>query len=451
MHFLDMLRMSSSNLWKRKIRTILTVLGVVIGTVSIVVMISIGLGLNRATIEQMSAYGSMTTIEVYRNYSWSSSGDGTDQYLSDSVVEQIRAMDHVDSVSPIISVSVMAQSGRYMGWLQLQGIDMDMLRQQGIELGQGELPTENDTELRLIYGNQILTNFYEKNTYRYYWETGVLPDIDLMNDSIFLIFDTDAYWQSQYNDGTTAVTPPKKYVIPAAGVVAGDENTYNSFSYYVYCDIDKLVAQLKKVFKNKAIPGQPTTSSGKPYKEFFYDQIYVNVDDMNNVTTVQEKINELGYQTYSQMEWVEYSQQQYAQVQIVLGTIGAVSLLVAAIGIANTMMMSIYERTKEIGIMKVLGCNIHNIQAMFLIEAAFIGFIGGIFGVGLSYGASALVNKLAVSGEGGFMGFSTEISYIPPWLTLVGVGFAVIVGTLAGFFPSLRAMRLSPLAAIRNE
>ena len=100
----------------------------------------------------------------------------------------------------------------------------------------------------------------------------------------------------------------------------------------------------------------------------------MNVDDMKNVIEVQKAINNMGYEANSQMEWLEPSQKQSNMVQAVLGGIGAVSLFVAAIGIANTMMMSIYERTKEIGVIKVLGCAMGNIRSMFLIEAGFIGF-----------------------------------------------------------------------------
>ena len=139
-------------------------------------------------------------------------------------------------------------------------------------------------------------------------------------------------------------------------------------------------------------------------------------------------------------------QTQYGYVQLVLGGIGAVSLLVAAIGITNTMMMSIYERTKEIGIMKVLGCDLRNIQMMFLMEAGFIGFIGGIVGLVFSFAISILINQIVAS-----MGNMMTLSYIPPWLALLSLVFAILVGMIAGFFPSLRAMRLSPLAAIRNE
>ena len=112
------------------------------------------------------------------------------------------------------------------------------------------------------------------------------------------------------------------------------------------------------------------------------------------------------------------------------------------------MMMSIYERTKEIGIIKVLGCALQNIREMFLMEAGFIGFLGGVIGVVLSYIISFIINFVA-SRQGG--DYYSSISYIPPWLALASLGFAIVVGMLAGFFPSLRAMKLSPLAAIRNE
>lgn len=147
---------------------------------------------------------------------------------------------------------------------------------------------------------------------------------------------------------------------------------------------------------------------------------------------------------------MESSKQQSQMIQAVLGGIGAVSLFVAAIGIANTMMMSIYERTKEIGVIKVLGCDMRAIRDMFLIESGFIGFMGGVIGVGLSYTISYVMNKfLALSQM--MMGVEGDISRIPPWLGFSAIGFAILVGMAAGFFPSLRAMKLSPLAAIRNE
>ena len=180
-----------------------------------------------------------------------------------------------------------------------------------------------------------------------------------------------------------------------------------------------------------------------------YNTIIVYVDNMDNVTAVQDIIKDMGYNTYSQAEWIESDMQILNIVQLVLGGIGAVALFVAAIGITNTMSMSIYERTKEIGIMKVIGCKISDIQFMFLAEAGFIGFIGGIIGVSISAVLSVVINWLIRT-------YATEmgmqyISVIPPWLILVSIIFAVLIGMIAGFFPSLRAMKLSPLSAIRNE
>ncbi len=174
------------------------------------------------------------------------------------------------------------------------------------------------------------------------------------------------------------------------------------------------------------------------------------MDDMANVTDVQQTLIDMGYQADSQMQWIEQSQQTYDMIQLVLGGIGAISLFVAAIGIANTMMMSIYERTKEIGVIKVLGCDMGNIRNMFLIESGFIGFMGGVIGLIISFTVSYIMNNYLGIGQI-MMGVEGDISRIPLWLAASAIGFAILVGMVAGFFPSLRAMKLSPLAAIRNE
>ena len=203
---------------------------------------------------------------------------------------------------------------------------------------------------------------------------------------------------------------------------------------------------LKKEFSGRAIPGQPVTKSGKPYKEFSYTQAQVKVDDIHAVDETAAMIRQMGFQADTNVEYLESAKGQLKIIQAVLGGIGAVSLLVAAIGIANTMMMSIYERTKEIGVIKVLGCSLRNIKEMFLMEAAFIGLLGGAIGSILSY----IISTVIISSSKA-MGIEGEISYIPLWLIMAAVVFAVFVGMAAGYFPALRAMRLSPLAAIRND
>lgn len=445
MKFLDLLRMSSSNLWKRKVRTILTVLGVVIGVAAIVVMISLGLGLSRSLTAQYESYGSLTQVTVQEP--WNSSSDEEQKRLDDKLVAEIEAMDHVESVYPVMSLNALAKSGGYEGNLQIQALPKKAFEDMNIDVGEGRLPGQ-DEELTFFYGCQVLQNFSSKNG-QDYWSTGVLPDIDLMRDPIFTIFDMDAYYQSQgtQQEGTTPVAPPKKYLIPVCGVEASNEEGYSQYGWYTYCDIDMLIPELKRIFKNKVIPGQPSTKTGKPYKEIFYNELRVNVDDMDHVLEIQNYLTDMGYEAYSNAEWLESEQKTMGYIQAVLGGIGAVSLLIAAIGITNTMMMSIYERTKEIGVMKVLGCDLRNIRSLFLMEAGFIGLIGGGIGLVLSYLISAVINRVVASASEYMQG----ISYIPFWLAGLSLVFAVLVGMISGFFPARRAMRLSPLAAIRNE
>ena len=475
MRIFDLLRMSSGSLWKRKVRTILTVLGVVIGTASIVVMVSLGLGLNRATMEEIEQNGGLTTIQVREGRGGDggsmmvgggmavfstayTSSDSKEKVmrLDDAAVEMISCVEHVENVMPELQINIVAKYGSYVNdYMTIRGLTPEGIEALNIEVGEGHLPLDSK-ELEFFYGNKAAADFHNPKTYEYpYYEKGELP-VDFMKDSVFFIFDQSAYFETQNQsggmggqgeNGGTKTKPPKKYRIKTAGVekMTGDD-VWKDTNYSVYCNLDALITSLKRMFRNKPIPGQPTTAGGKPYKEIFYSVLNVNVDDIDNVVEVQEQIKAMGYEVYSNIEWIESTQKQYANIQAMLGGIGAVSLLVAAIGITNTMMMSIYERTKEIGVMKVLGCDMRNIQGMFLVEAAYIGFIGGVIGLLLSYGISGVINRVVAAG-----GNMSELSYIPPWLAGAAIIFAVVIGMVAGFFPSRRAMKLSPLAAIRNE
>lgn len=464
MKFLDLLRMSTSSLWKRKVRTILTVLGVVIGTASIVVMMSLGIGLNESNMAMIENAGGLTTITVNQSYGGgevygfkgtSEGGSDTEvKYLDDELVSIIENMEHVEFVAPSLRTSVVAKYGSYENNMSVVGLPSEILEKKKFNLEYGGLPKVDDGVLDFLYGDQVLSGFNNPKSYDY---SGGGINIDVTKEPVFMIFDTDAYYQSQWNDGSSQpVKPPKKYPLYGSGLIAGVEDVYNDNSWSVYCDIEELKTVLKKEFKNRVIPGQPTMKSGKPYKELFYSQLEVNVTDLKYMYDIQEDIIEMGYEAWSNAEWIEQQKEQTGLLQAVLGGIGAVSLLVAAIGITNTMMMSIYERTKEIGIIKVLGCDMKNIREQFLLESGYIGLIGGVAGIIFSYIISFVINKL-VATSGNMMGMgmmvstTTKISVIPIWLAASAVVFAVVVGMLAGFFPALRAMKLSPLAAIKNE
>lgn len=470
MNWNDLLRMSINSLRRRKLRTFLTVLGVLIGTASIVVMISLGLGMQQSLYQEVEQSGGLTSITV----TGTDGGDGmmsdstgadeqSEKRIDDRLVETISKLNHVKLAAPIYETSVILLKGSYIANVQLQGMTPEGLKAQNIDLGEGTLPKTG--KLDLVFGNGVITDFYEKGSGNGYYDTGETPNINLMKDSMFLITDTENYdtdnstafgesTDSSGNDGQSDSGQPKnvqKYVVRAGGIVSGGLDDYSANYDSVYCDLETLKQILRKEYAGRVIPGQPQTKAGKPLKEFYYTSLKVKADDMDHVNEVADVIRNMGYNVETNAEYLDSMKSQFAVVQAVLGGIGAVSLLVAAIGIANTMMMSIYERTKEIGVMKVLGCSLRNIREMFLLEAAFIGLLGGIAGNILSFVMSAVIN--VVVGSSGVLSTGTDssISYIPWWLVLLSMAFAVLVGVLAGYFPAKRAMKLSPLAAIRNE
>ena len=159
MKFSDLLRMSGSNLLRRKLRTALTVLGVVIGTASIVVMISLGLGLQKSSLEQIEQYGGLTTINVNTWGNYNSDSSQEELRIDDGVVETISKIPHVEFASPILSTYVLLKQGVYEGSLTVQGMTQEALQNMDMKVGEGTLP-EAGAPLSFFYGNQVITNFY---------------------------------------------------------------------------------------------------------------------------------------------------------------------------------------------------------------------------------------------------------------------------------------------------
>jgi putative ABC transport system permease protein len=187
-----------------------------------------------------------------------------------------------------------------------------------------------------------------------------------------------------------------------------------------------------------------------------YSQAIVKVDDVGHVLDIADTITALGYQTYTPQSFVQGINSFYVILQVIFGGVGAIALLVAAIGIANTMAMAILERTREIGLMKAIGATNRDVLSVFLGEAAGIGFIGGLGGVLVGWSAGQVLNVVALaylagqSAQTGGPPPSVAV-YTPSWLPVFTLVFSTLIGLLSGLYPALRAATLIPVNALKYE
>lgn len=480
----DILNIAVGNFWRRKTRSILSVLGVVIGTASIVCMMSLGIAMNYNMQEQMKRYGNMNQIQVNAGYDSS----GKETKIDEEMLARLGAIENVSAVTPIMTLDGRVFSGQYRSYGNVMGVDLDYLRAVGTAPEQGELLTDEHVSTgKTVYcmmGTSVVYGFSKPVRRRShgggmvisyggrgeepegvpengYWYDGKIfdengkqvgtypPEVDVMDPDTRVKYTYD--WSyGERNDGMVQ-KKADLYNLVTVGVL-GD--TSGDFSYSIVLDLDtarKINRDWIK-WQNSQNPG-----GTKEKEREDYDQALVLSDSLDHTMEVTAAIKALGLNAYSNADWIKQQEETQNTMQMVLAGIGFVSLLVAAIGIANTMIMSIYERTREIGIMKVIGCYLKDIRTMFLTEAALIGFFGGIAGVLLSYGISVTLNFLVANGDGtNLFGMSfggdptSKMSVIPPWLALAAVGFAICIALVSGFFPARRAMKLSALTAMQN-
>ena len=448
----DIASQGIKNLLRHRGRTMLTVLGVVVGCCSVVIMISIGIGMNISTQATLAQMGDLNVITVNQ------SGEQDAKKLDESAVMAMKSINNVSSVIPKIryygQVTLYSGSGqRYKtDYFTLIGEDLAQLKTEGYELTEGEW--ESLKKGQALAGEYLAYDFSDTKRpegmnrierYMYYdWETDSfmdLPDpyVNVMKDSVTLVI------------GNEPGTPDAKNVISdvkIGGVVKGTGNKSYEVSDALIMDLNAL---------QKLLDDYARVSGEKKQSETGYSEILVVVDDISHVESVEREIKKLGFRTSSMESIRKPMEQDLRQKQMLLGCVGAVSLFVAALGIANTMIMAISERVREIGVMKALGCYLGDIRRMFLLEAAYIGLIGGMIGIGLSYAVSAIMNS---AGGGALFGndydflidaASMDLSVIPWWLAACAVLFSIMVGVLAGLYPAEKAVRIPTLDAIKHE
>ena len=444
----DLITMCVQNLLRRKVRTLLTVVGVVVGTCAIVVMISIGVGMQASTDAMLASMGDLTLIEIY-NYG-SGGGSNTQAKLDDETLKQISQMDGVVVVTPFyqaydINASIFAGKGDRYEMSLVVGIYPEALSSLGIELVDGNgFPTENLKPYGIVFGEKAAYAFRDNKKKPGYNYVDSWPDANGNVKDPFVDLKKDKLRIQTGSNDEDKETKVYTYDLTYYGRMKEDYNKGYETSQGAYMDIDDLKQIRNDYYKanNMKLP-----------EDTGYQNAKVKVTDISKVSEVQKAIEDMGFSTWSLDSIREPMEEQAKQQQLILGGLGAISLFVAALGIANTMIMSIYERTREIGVMKVLGCFVGNIRTIFLMEAGAIGFMGGVIGIILSYMISFAMNTFGFSMSGSDMSsyYGTDVSIIPPWLVALGLIFATCIGLISGFYPANRAVKISALEAIKTD
>ena len=434
MRFSDFFRMGVTNLWRRKIRTILTALSMTVGVACIVVLISIGIGYDQTYQESIAEMGSLTKIDIMPPRETK----GKTALLNDKAVTAFKKLNGVEAATPVIQVVPYLKSGKYAVPIRLYGIDLKTAESFQITALKGELPLKGSRLIpQIIVTDDVAESFADPQTWEEIKDMKNKPVIDPMNANIKLTFDYNTL-SGQYEEGQDGRALPSGniYTVDITGITSMQNYTYSTSGFIKLELLEDLIERNKEFL---SIPNESDNMSNIKT----YPLVWVKVSDVKDVQGITDVIRKAGFETYSLNDMLESVKKQSRQIQGMLAAIGGVSLLVAGIGTANTMMMAINERTKEIGILKVLGSDLGDILKMFLVESAIIGIIGGIIGILASFILKKLLPIILSEME--------VRSVIPPWLAIGAVTFAGLVAIVSALGPAINAMRVSPQVAIRAE
>lgn len=442
MTFLDLVLLILENLGRRKARVALTAVGVIIGSAAVVILVSLAIGLQRNANQSLYGIGDLTQIQVNPGFpegpviSGPAGGGGSSQppnqiLLTPAALDDLAALPGVEAVIPrdFMNASGFLNYGRMELYAGMQGVGLSDLNRLGLS---AEYGTTELSRGGLILGYRVREQFYDPRI-RPGQEPPAMPEVeDLIDSSLKL---TLMKWTQ---DG---VEVRKSFPLRVVGILAqNSESDYN-----MYMTLDEVTAYNEWAFGRRI----NRTRDGYPF-------VTVKVANVEDVLDIAEQINGMGFQAYTPQSYVEGLNSFYLVLQVTFGGVGAIALLVAAIGIANTMAMAILERTREIGLMKALGATNRDVLTVFLGEAAGIGFFGGLGGVLVGWSAGQLLNVLALAyfaGQAASQGGPPPglAVYTPVWLPVFALIFSTIIGLLSGLYPALRAATLIPVNALKYE
>lgn len=400
----EIIQVASNNLRHQGIRSYLTLLGIVIGIAAIVALISIGQGLNQSVRSEFESLGVNTVFVFPGNISQTgeSATVGSSINITDSDVRNIENILGVEEVVPIYSTySVVEFSGQKVSTsiLAADPGKFRALESTGfIDVKEGRTFQKGDV-YSVVVGETFAENAFDK-------EIKVRNVLEIGGKSYRVVGIQSGQGQS----------------------IGGGPNPSD------------LILMTEKGVKEATSVENPSILFVKTLKE---DEVEKVKDDVEEY--LEDRYGEKSFQVLSAQQALESFEAILSVVTIFLIGIAAISLLVGGIGIMNAQLMTVIERTKEIGVMKAIGATNSKVLGIFLAESAMIGLIGGAIGTVIGFGLSLLISFAAQSS-----GIMLEAA-ISPELVIGVLAFSVIVGMLSGYYPAQRAAKMDPVVALRYE
>ncbi|HEX9365744.1 MAG TPA: ABC transporter permease [Vicinamibacterales bacterium] len=452
MTFRDTVTLSLRNLSQAKLRTSLTTLGVSIGIASLAGMVSLGVGLEDQLVGRFTKSGMFDSVTVMsgadRPGGLAAVGRGRGglgrrgfgggrpstapppdtplKDVTDETIKELAALPNVRDVYPTLRVPVEVKYGGESEFAVAAGVPM------GVK-GEGAFQS-------IPYGR-----FFASDD-----ERACMLSLDFAKrikdaDPKILIGQALAL---SYASSLGGMVQQSEMTCPIVGIVERETGPFSGAGGVSPLMIP--MGKAKDIFAHSAATAQallrdPTMTSRR------YQSAVVRVKSAQSTQDVEDQIKKMGFSAFSLNDALQGAKRGFIILDIVLSLIGSIALAVSALGIMNTMVMSILERTREIGIMKAIGGSDGDIRRIFLIEASAIGFFGGIAGVALGWLVGRIINigaNIYIQQQGGTPG---NLFSLPFWLIGGAIGFSIAISLLAGSYPAARAAKLDPIQALRHD
>ena len=418
MNLQQAVKMAWKSIWSKKGRSALTILSIFIGIAAVMTIVSVMEGMKAYTREQYAAMGS-NKITVYI-YSWMYDEDGNNlgkDYFPDLYDFCNSLNEYVDGVTPVgrfsATVSYGTKSSANMEYYWDE--DGNMVGDRPPQLYYGSDQYSSCNNLSVVQGRDLA-----------YLDAGNYNQVCVMGAQA-----ASTYFGTANPVGKELQVNGHSFEVVGvygsrASEATADRSQMDNFIVFPYTVRRVLGGEIPTEYQVKAKNSAVMTETISRIGGFLKGLVDTNTG---------------GYDVYSENQWQEYENEQMTLIGLVLGGIAAISLLVGGIGIMNIMLVTVTERTREIGIRRAIGAQRGSIVAQFLVEAGMLCGIGGIVGIAVGTIGSVILGKLMY-----------QMTIYPPlWVTAAALSLSVALGLVFGSYPAAKAAKLQPVEALRAD